>query len=236
MTPLGTRQSERAGRELRDVIAERDDDGERLYPRIHVIVSPLRRALQTARGILSRIDDDDETDLRVTVHPAAAEVLRDACDIGTPVDLLEGEFPAAFRWDPVRRHAGPDGIWWGDRRSDASESWRRMKGGSPDGMETAEQVGERLRTLREYVCERSEADLVIVVCHSETIWCLSSQRGADNDLYGIWTKNGEIVDLTEHIVRVNDDPTDVSSCQSSSEGSSGSGLDDRYQPFEVFLT
>ena len=234
MTELGAKQSQQAGKELRDIL---DASNKK---RVHFVVSPLRRALQTAQGILSQImdptdDDDNDALVKVTVHPAAAEVLRDPCDIGSPVAQLETEFPN-FDWELVRQHAAASqGVWWGRRQYDVAESWRRMREGLPDGVETDEQVEERLQTLRQYICNLSTADLVVVVCHSETIWYLSSLRGGDGDLYGIWTKNGEIVDLTQRILRPSEDPTEASS-QSSSGESGGCDLDNRYQPFEVFLT
>jgi len=278
VTALGVEQSQRAGRELRDMFdsIKKNGKNKKNGQRIHFVVSPLRRALQTTEGILSQLtmrdptndgdptndDDDDEDDdeeglrIKVTVHPAAAEILRDPCDIGTPVQQLEKEFPNCFDWGLVRRRASSagspsheGGIWWGTGRYNASESWKRMRMGLPDGVETDDQVEERLQGLRDYICKLSASDVVVIVCHSETIWCLSSLRGMDGDMYGIWTKNGEIVDLTERILRPpHEDTATEASSQSGGGGSSGgsssrssssgesSGLDERYQPFEVFLT
>lgn len=220
--------------------------------RIHVIVSPLRRALQTAHNMLkganlekNNSDDNDMVSLQsVVVHPAAAEVLRDPCDIGSPVRRLREEFRNCnFDFARVdeyaQRHATDGESWWGPEHLSLPETWRRMRLGLLGGIETDEQVQERLQLLREYICQDEgcqKADIVIVVCHSETIWWLSAQKGPDDDWYGIWAKNGEIIDLTSCILENEKTATSTSSDNSLSSSKSSVIMDERYTTFNDFLT
>lgn len=195
-----------------------------------------------------------------TVHPAASEVLRDPCDVGTQLEKVQTEFPA-WDWSLMQQQQQQQSksyYWWGTGQYNVQESWHMMRHDLPGGRESHANVHTRLQTLRQYISTRVTADICVVVCHSETIWWLSSARGVNGNLYGIWTQNGEMVDLTEQILGadmvVAEDATETASSINSSlydgddedsrgsavntgsNGGSTSGLDERYEPFEVFLT
>jgi broad specificity phosphatase PhoE len=224
VTEEGVGQSVQAGRELRKALHQ-DKEGGAVDPNVVFIVSPLRRALQTAQHMLQGGDGDGWQPDQTRVHPLAAEILQDPCDIGTPVEDLAQEFPH-FDFRLVRK-AAASGYWWAYHRS-VEETWRRMKGGLTEGVEPPEEIVTRMTNLKRYVCEDcSEADVVVLVCHSETIWWLSSRQGSDGSLYGIWTANGEIVDLTD-CMRLDKGEERVMETPPA--------LDDRNQRFDVFLT
>ena len=68
-----------------------------------------------------------------------------------------------------------------------------------EGMEQDSMVQERLEKLKEYLRSFQDDKLIIVlVCHSEVIWWLTSDvKNGKRD--GIWTENGELVDITQVI-------------------------------------
>lgn len=45
-----------------------------------------------------------------------------------------------------------------------------------------------------------DGEIVVVVCHSDVIWWLTSEVKGDNERFGVWTKNAEILDITEFIL------------------------------------
>ncbi|CAB9511112.1 Pfam:PGAM [Seminavis robusta] len=205
ITELGAQQSRQAGRELMELLSATAREEETTSINVRFVVSPLRRALQTAQGIFQGAAQVDSNwkPTTVIVQPLAAEILMDSCDIGTPVANLKKEFPAPFDMNLVEQQATPDGGFWWRFQQSPQETWERMKQRLPEGTESTAQAQERIASLREFLREDKtcqEADVVVVVCHSETIWYLTSRPGADGDRYGTWTKNGEIVDLKEHIL------------------------------------
>ena len=72
-------------------------------------------------------------------------------------------------------------------------------------------VLQRIRTFKKRLQTIDDYDVVVVVCHSEMIWWLTmdetklEEAGEPNeepagDEGGIWTQNGEIVDITKYIL------------------------------------
>jgi len=80
---VGIEQSRQAGIELKQLLQNENKS-------FTLILSSLRRALQTADHM------PHASGLRPSktiVVPAAAEVMRDSCDNGTPASLLRQDFP-----------------------------------------------------------------------------------------------------------------------------------------------
>ena len=132
--------------------------------------------------------------LRIEINKDCAEVMRDSCDIGSTPLELEKEFPEFdfSRLEPEN--------WWPYARS-REETWEKMRQGNESGLETEEMVLERLQRFRTHL-RSIEDDVVVVVCHSEYIWWLTS-KVREMERFGVWTKNGEVLDITEHVL-----PTD----------------------------
>ena len=220
LTETGIEQSRQAGMDLIQLLAKDTDlEGDHKC-QIHFVVSPLRRALQTTQNMLQSIQEDkDESKDRstaslalpaiVVVQPLAAEIMMDACDIGTPVEELQTEFPE-FDMKLVRDAALPssEGYWWAYHRS-VDETWDRMKNRLPEGSESSDTIRRRITLLKSYlkeVCNHDEQQngnaVVVLVAHSETIWWLGKPTpnwdaaGDVTELDGLWTRNGEVVDLT----------------------------------------
>ena len=104
------------------------------------------------------------------------------------------------------------GYWWTYHRS-VEETWRRMQQQIAEGTESPESIQARMTALKRFVRERYQykpipdgvKDVVVVlVCHSEIIWWLSNTnpdwQSSEFMGDGIWTCNGEIVDLTEFVL------------------------------------
>lgn len=182
LTKTGVQQSKLASEELKLEDLDNQD--------FVLVVSPLRRALLTARHMLT----SSKQPLRIEINKDCAEVMRDSCDIGSTPLELEKEFPEFdfSRLEPEN--------WWPYARS-REETWEKMRQGNESGLETEEMVLERLQRFRTHL-RSIEDDVVVVVCHSEYIWWLTS-KVREMERFGVWTKNGEVLDITEHVL-----PTD----------------------------
>ena len=94
LTPQGMEQSRQAGHELeqylRETFTTEEGDIQLLY-----VVSPLRRALQTAFYI-------QETCRKIAsiaapiVHPNCTEIMTDSCDIGSTPEEIQNEFHGTY--------------------------------------------------------------------------------------------------------------------------------------------
>lgn len=189
ITELGVEQSRQAGQNLLKQIAT--------AKKVHFAVSPLRRALQTAQNMLEGISEIVHWKPTSLVgQPLAAEVMLASCDIGTPVNHLEKNFPH-FDFSLVKQASNHNGYWWAYHRS-VEETWKRMRQGE---VESGADTLKRMEALKDYLRDDKacqDADVVVLVCHSETIWWLTSKIGIDGDRCGIYTDNGEILDITDH--------------------------------------
>ena len=96
LTPRGRKQAE-------ELAVALDRAGVR-----HLLVSPYRRALETAHIIRDRLA------IPVEVEPLVRERVAFSCDLGTPASLLRAQWPA-FRFD------GLPEIWW-SRQVESDES------------------------------------------------------------------------------------------------------------------
>lgn len=179
ITNVGRSQSLQAGLDLTKEI------GNDSYT---VIVSPLRRALQTARHMLSTTETQPS---QIIVHAAAAEVMVDACDIGSSVSDIKKEFPE-FDFGDLQD------CWWAFGRS-LAETWPRMKKRLPGGAETDEMIQARLDQLKAYIRNLDEPRIVVVVCHSDVIWELTKET-KQGEVFGIKARNAEIHDITSFIL------------------------------------
>lgn len=176
ITEKGILQSQEAGVELSTTVTE---------PYI-MVVSPLCRALQTAQHLLSKVTRPPTG--AIVVHPAAAEVMGDACDIGSPVSDLKAEFPM-FGFDIVHDQ------WWAFGKP-LQETWQLMRNKQPGGIETDEMVERRLEILRDYIQSIKTVTTVVIVTHSDIIWWLTKEF-KDGEEFGYKAENGEIVDVSE---------------------------------------
>jgi broad specificity phosphatase PhoE len=182
VTDLGKEQSKEAG-----ITLARDVDSIDL-----VVVSPLRRALQTASYILESFP----TTPRIEVSKDSAEIMVDPCDIGSPPSVLAKEFPS---WD----FSQLQDYWWQGGKS-PEETLELMR--QRQGLEVETDIEKRIAALREHLREQQQ-ETIILVCHSETIWWLTSEL-KNGERFGTWTKNGEILDITEQIERQGDMKSD----------------------------
>mmetsp|Transcript_39156 Transcript_39156/g.94675 ORF Transcript_39156/g.94675 Transcript_39156/m.94675 type:complete len:243 (+) Transcript_39156:301-1029(+) len=151
-----------------------------------MIISPLRRALQTASLVLANFPSDAS---RVLVSKDAAEVMVDPCDIGSSPAKLSNEFS---KWDFSELCEN----WWHGGRTQ-EETLAQMK--NSKGLETNEDARIRIERLKGLLREQEDGNIVIV-CHSDTIWWLTRHiynKGGDE--FGLRVENGEIVDITAYI-------------------------------------
>lgn len=181
ITTLGKEQSLEAGRQLAAQLAT--DTNRRID---HMVISPLRRALQTATHVLEAFPEDTPI---VEISELCSEMLRDACDIGTVPSELAKEFP---HWDFSRL----DQFWWHGGLN-GEETWILMQQQKIQESET--QVIRRISALKRYL-RSLEGETIVVVCHSDFIWLLTSEQKNNAERTGIYPKNGEIVDITRHVI------------------------------------
>lgn len=178
ITQTGIHQAQTAGVNLMDTFLQ-DQHGP-----ITFLVSPLQRALQTTSYILESVT----TEHTVEINPTCSEILVDPCDVGSVPSVLSDAFP---QWDFTHL----DKHWWtgGMSVEDTLEHLRR------DGkLETDDLALHRMEQLRRELQARTEST-VVMVCHSETIWWLTSHMKGD-ERFGTWTQNCEIVDITDHVL------------------------------------
>jgi broad specificity phosphatase PhoE len=184
ITQLGISQSRIAGEELPKLLGPRPLDC--------MVISPLRRALQTADNVLQAMPQTNKP--IVEISQLCTEVMLDACDIGSTPTELAREFP---RWD----FSHLDQFWW-HGGLDPEETWKCMQQNQIQEKEV--QVERRMELLREYL-RSLDHGIIVVVCHSDVIWWLTSQIKEDGDRYGTHAKNGEITDITEFVLSSSDD-------------------------------
>lgn len=177
ITEQGIIQSHQAGKELERLLS-----GRKAFA---LIISPLRRALLTARYLLESGAGLSPT--KTIVNPSATEVFMESCDIGSTPEVLQKEFPE-FTFPLLQ----PDN-WWPFHRP-LEEAWELMRQRHPEGIETEEMIERRLGALREYIHSCSE-EIIVVVCHSDIIYYLTKNNEQD----GTWMDNGEILDVSEFI-------------------------------------
>lgn len=184
ITDLGRSQSLQAGVDLTKELGR--DAGS-----YTLIVSPLLRALQTARLMLSTTTIQPS---RSVVHSAAAEVMADACDIGSPVINMTKSFKD-FDFGDLRD------CWWPFGRS-PKETWGRMRRRQPGGYETADMVRARLDRLKAYIkslLDDGPDTAVVVVSHSDVIWELTAEI-KQGEIFGTKAENGKIYDVTSFVL------------------------------------
>lgn len=175
ITELGVRQAQEAGKELATKLDSID----------LVVISPLRRALQTAHHVLNNFPSPPN---EVQISKDAAEVMVDPCDIGSSPTRLCQEFPT---WDfsHLQEH------WWHGGLS-PGETLTLMT--TRQNLEGDEDVEKRIGTLKSFL-RQSDAQTIVVVCHGDLIWWLTLQL-EDGKPYGLKAKNGQIIEITQHVL------------------------------------
>jgi broad specificity phosphatase PhoE len=174
ITNIGVQQAKQAGENLGAEISSID----------LVIISPLRRALQTASLLLENFPAKPS---QILISKDAAEVMVDPCDIGSSPKKLAKEFP---KWD--FSHLSEN--WWNGGLTQ-DETLAQMK--DSKGLETEEDAQTRIEALKSFLRSKDGGN-VVVVCHSDTIWWLT-RREKDGDQWGLRVDNGEVVDITSYI-------------------------------------
>lgn len=140
----------------------------------HIIVSPYRRALQTAAPAAARLG------LQVTVTSLIRERYAFACDIGSPRSALERDWPGID-------FSGLDEIWWHDGTADAE--------GRP-ARESEASVIARADRFRMRMARRTDWADALVVSHWGFLLALSG-RSLEN---GRWLRVDPTVPLDGPIV------------------------------------
>lgn len=181
ITDVGIQQSQEAGMKLQQLLSATDAD----HNDVQMIVSPLRRALQTANGMF---DGGLRPPANIVVQPLAAEIVSDSCDIGSPTSVLEKEYPT-YNFSHMQQN------WWWPYGRSPEETYQGLSHRGESEPES--HVLERIVKLKTFLKDL-ETSVVVLVCHSETIWWLSSYV-RDGERFGTWTEKGEIVDLTSFV-------------------------------------
>jgi broad specificity phosphatase PhoE len=156
ITELGVRQSRDAGAKLNDLLLtaarpattsqDRPDEDSSADSSSSsstlLVVSPLRRAIQTANEMMASGWSHHPRTVMM-VQPLAAEIVTDSCDIGTPASDLQREFPS-YDFTNVPEY------WWWPYGQSPDETYRRLAGeNSEGGGEGAEPESHIFRTHRE---------------------------------------------------------------------------------------
>lgn len=90
-------------------------------------------------------------------------------------------------------------FWWPSGKS-REETWDMMQKEYPEGRENESMIQKRLQKLKDYLLSFQNDKLIIVlVCHSEIIWWLTSYL-IEGERHGLWTRNGEICNITKFIL------------------------------------
>lgn len=150
-----------------------------------MIISPLRRALQTASLLLEAFESEP---VEVVISSDATEVMLDPCDIGSNPENLAKEFPA---WDFSHLKEN----WWygGEAQNETLALMRESK-----GLENDEHVQSRIESLKDMLRRRTTAGNIVIVGHGDLIWWLTRKHDSQNE-QGIRVGNCEIVDITDYI-------------------------------------
>ena len=115
LTNKGVEQSRQAGCEfINQLLQQSTGNGTNRCTQIHFVVSPLRRALQTAQNMIwgiqkdmvsQQVEDTKKSEESMytswqpdtlIVQPLAAEIMMDSCDIGTPLMDLDSSLSATM--------------------------------------------------------------------------------------------------------------------------------------------
>lgn len=179
ITERGKQQARRAGELLASEVSGID----------LLMISPLRRALQTASIIAAGLSSRPR---RALISKDATEVMLDPCDIGSSPQALAKEFPK-YDFSHLEEN------WWhGGLTSEETLSQMKESRGLEEGYDT--QV--RIERLKLFLREKEDKDIVII-CHSDIIWWLT-RRERNGQYFGQQVENGEIVDITSFIQPAND--------------------------------
>lgn len=139
-------------------------------PRItRIIVSPYRRALQTATPIAERLG------LPLTISSLIRERYAFVCDVGSPRSALEQDWPGVD-------FSGLDEVWWNDGSSNADGTPQR---------ESEDSVIARAATFRAQMATMPDWQNALVVSHWGFLLALSG-RSLEN---GRWLQ----IDPTEEL-------------------------------------
>ncbi|KAG7367140.1 histidine phosphatase superfamily protein [Nitzschia inconspicua] len=180
ITERGKEQSRQAGRTLVELLtsSQRKID--------FLMISPLRRALQTATHLLEAFPENHN--FVVEISNLCTEILLDSCDIGTEPRALAKEFP---QWD----FSSLETYWWYGGL-DPESTWTQMQ--EKKCQETEEVAERRMGLLKNYL-GRLDGETIVVICHSDVIWWLTSEIKNSGERCGTYPKNGEIVDITRYL-------------------------------------
>ena len=176
ITEKGVQQALAAGKELATNLGSID----------LLIISPLRRALQTASLLLEAFSTEPT---QVLISKDVAEVMVDPCDIGSNPKTLSEEFPV---WD----FSHLDENWWhGGKSQDETLALMRDQ----KDLESNEEAEKRIDGFKDWLRTLPlDAGNIVIVCHGDFIWWLTrnKQNGVEQ---GLRVGNCEIVDVTSHI-------------------------------------
>jgi len=151
-------------------------------PRWALLVSPLRRALDTAIGMWPEAFAGQAAEARVEVWPELREVVTGCDDLGTSASALRREYP---QLGP--QLAGLPEVWWtvppslrhlsGDG-DDMRQAYRR----DPDAFEEADEAAfeDRLDALVRRLSDSPER-LLVVVAHCDLIGRLTRRLGLESE-------------------------------------------------------
>ena len=177
ITERGVQQALAAGKEMAKDIGSID----------LLIISPLRRALQTASLLLEAFSTQPA---KVIISSDVTEVMVDPCDIGSSPQVMSKEFPV---WD----FSHLDEHWWHGGKSQ-EETLSRMR--DQKGLESDEEAERRIDVFKNRLRKMSgeAGNNIVIVCHGDFIWWLT--RNAQNETeQGLRVDNCEIVDITSNI-------------------------------------
>src|SRR5271165_1256886 len=153
LTELGHTQAEEAARHLADQGIQR------------IIVSPYTRALQTARPIGRLLG------VPLRVDPLVRERFAFICDIGSPRDALERDWP-------THDFSAIEEVWW------------------PNAEEPETSVRDRAARFRRELAAGQDRDSILVVSHWGFILSLTGQSLAN----GQWLRCDASIPAPDHIV------------------------------------
>ncbi len=157
-----------------------------------LIISPLRRELQTASLLLESFPT---MPMEVVIARDATEVMVDPCDIGSSPEKLSQEFPT---WDFSHLNA----FWWhgGLSQEDTLALMIESK-----GLESNANAEERIEGFKAML-RSQDAGTIVIVCHGDFIWWLT-RNPQNKEEQGLRVGNCEIVDVTDYIHQHSNDST-----------------------------
>jgi broad specificity phosphatase PhoE len=146
-----------------------------------VVISPLRRALQTFHIGLRPHLSSFKSEIPVVVLPEAAERLYLISDVGTPMDQLEKEY--GYMDFGEIKHENRNAWWWtppnsakngNDPKTSTSVEWRPIGQGQRYACPGEPQADFDARMLRLYqwLDNRSESKIAVVCHHGVIEWML----------------------------------------------------------------